>query len=228
MRLVFLHAAGSSGDQWVQQRLAFAARHEVATPDLPGHGSSAEAPLERIEDIAAWVARTQAVERAVVVGHSMGAAVALALAASHPVRGLVLVGAASRLPVPAGFVEEVARDPAIAAERLATAGFASGARAGLVDRASAFLTRTDPEVLARDFAASSAFDARDLLARIRVPTRVIVGAEDRMTPLADAEAMARGIAGAELHVVPGAGHMVMLERPREFNAALASFLDRLR
>jgi len=222
-RIVFLHAAGSSGDEWVQQRLAFAGAYDLATPDLPGHGRSTEAPLRRIEDMADWIRRTQEVGRAIVVGHSMGAAVAIAVAARDGIRGLVLVGAAPRLSVPDGFIERVARDPQAAVERLAASGFARGTRTAVVEKASAYLAQTDPAVLAADFTASAAFDATERLARIHVGTLVIAGAEDRMTSLADAEAIAGGIGGAELAVLAGAGHMAMLERPREFNERLERF-----
>ncbi len=227
MRLVFIHAAGSSGDEWVQQRLAFGGSYDIATPDLPGHGRSAEAPLARIEEMAEWAHRTQDLESAVVAGHSMGAAVAIGIAARHGVRGLVLVGASPRLRVPEEFVQRVARDPNAAVERLASSGFARGTRAAVVDRASAYLARTEPEVLAADFAAGAAFDAMPLLGRIRAPTLLVAGAEDRLTTVADAKALARAIRGAELAVIDQAGHMVMLERPREFNERLERFLRKL-
>ena len=225
MRLIFVHAAGSSGDEWVQQRLAFGGAYEIATPDLPGRGGSTEAPLRRIEEMAEWLQRAHDLADAVLIGHSMGAAIALAVAASRPdLRGLALVGAALEPRVPEDLVERVARDPQVAVERLAANGFARGTRPLVVEKASAYLARTDPAVLAADFAATAAFDATPYLARIRVPTLVLVGVEDRMTTVADAEALTRGIRDAELGAIEGAGHMVMLERPREFNERLERFL----
>jgi pimeloyl-ACP methyl ester carboxylesterase len=212
----------------VQQRLAFGGVHEVRTPDLPGHGHSDEAPLERITEMAGWLARTSGpLSDAVLIGHSMGASVALAVAVEDPPRGLVLVGATRRPRVSADFLTRVARDSTVAVERLATAGFASGARSALIERASTFLAKTEPAVLARDFTASARFDATPLLAKVRVPSLLIVGQEDRLTTVAEAEDLARDIAGAELVVIANAGHMVMLERPREFNQALASFAAKL-
>jgi pimeloyl-ACP methyl ester carboxylesterase len=137
------------------------------------------------------------------------------------------VGATRRPRVSSDFLGRVARDSTVAVKRLATAGFASGTRSALVERASTFLAKTDPAVLARDFGASARFDATPLLPRLRVPTLLIVGHEDRLTTVAEAEDLARGIAGAELVVIANAGHMVMLERPREFNQALASFAGKL-
>jgi pimeloyl-ACP methyl ester carboxylesterase len=229
VRLLFVHAAGSSGEEWVQQRLAFGGAYDVATPDLPGHGRSTEAPLGTIEEMAEWLRRTQDLTRAVVIGHSMGAGVALTLAArADALRGLVLVGAAPHPRVPDGFVERVARDPNVAVERLATSGFARGTRSTVVEKASAYLARTDAKVLAADFAATAAFDAASYLPRVRLPALVVAGAEDRLTTAADAEAVARGIRGAELSIIDGAGHMVMLERPREFDERLERFFTGLR
>lgn len=223
-----MHAAGSSGDAWALQRLELAGSYEVETPDLPGHGGDRNPPLQRIEEMSAWIAqRHGALDSDAVVGHSMGAAVALALAAEHPVRGLVLVAPSRRPRVSADFVAAVRQDPSVAAERLASSGFAGAAPAALVRRASDFLARTDGAVLAADFGAVARFDASPLLPRVRGRALVVVGAEDRLTTVDEAEAVARDLPDARLVVIEGAGHMPMIERPREFNEALREFLGTL-
>jgi len=68
-------------------------------------------------------------------------------------------------------------------------------------------------------------DSTPLLATIHVPTLVIVGSEDTVTPPAAADALHAGIAGSALVVIPEAGHLSNLEQPAAFNAALARFLD---
>ncbi|MBI4729722.1 MAG: alpha/beta hydrolase [Acidobacteria bacterium] len=73
-----------------------------------------------------------------------------------------------------------------------------------------------------------AFDVRHVLKAIRVPTLVVVGSSDRLTPPGAARRIARAIPGAKLAVIPGAGHMSMLERPKEFNARLEAFVARVR
>jgi 3-oxoadipate enol-lactonase len=68
-------------------------------------------------------------------------------------------------------------------------------------------------------------DSTPLLASIHIPTLIVVGEEDTVTPRALAEEMQRGISGAELTVIPGAGHLTNLEQPVAFNDTLARFLD---
>jgi 3-oxoadipate enol-lactonase len=68
-------------------------------------------------------------------------------------------------------------------------------------------------------------DQTSFLSQITVPTLIMVGSEDAITPPADAELMHREIAGSRLEIIKGAGHVLNLEKPEEFNAAVASFLN---
>ena len=86
---------------------------------------------------------------------------------------------------------------------------------------------TRPETFLTDFAACDAFDIRGRLGEIRLPTLVIGGDRDRLTPLRYAEYLATNIPGAVLKILPGAGHMVALERATEVNDVLTSFLHSL-
>src|SRR5206468_8986660 len=83
--------------------------------------------------------------------------------------------------------------------------------------------KIDPRVRLTDLLACQAFDGRELLARIRTPTLVVAGADDQVTPVALAEELARGIRGARLEVIPGAGHQAPLEQADRFNRLVASF-----
>ena len=83
---------------------------------------------------------------------------------------------------------------------------------------------TGAEVAHADFAACDAFDVRSRLSEIRAPTLIVCGAEDKMTPPKYSEYLTQNIAGAEFHLIENAGHMVMLERPEEFNRVLLDFL----
>ena len=103
--IVLIHGAGMDHSVWTLQSRSLAHRgRNVLALDLPGHGRSGGAPLASIDEIASWVLRVldaAGCDSAALVGHSMGALVALAAAAARPerVRGLVLLGAALSMPV---------------------------------------------------------------------------------------------------------------------------------
>lgn len=231
---VYLHGAAADGTIWGHQ-LAAVPADNIAL-DLPGHGRSDGPGRARIADYAADVlAALDALDvpRAVLVGHSMGGAIALQLTLDHAdrVAGLVLVGTGARLRVTAALRDLWRTDPAAARAALVAASYAP-ARAAAVDavdgdgddgtagmvaspteRAAAHLGAGDPAVAAGDFAACHAFDVMDRLAAgaVRCPTAVVVGAADVLTPPKYGAWLAEHIAGASLDVVAGAGHMVMLE-----------------
>ena len=86
--------------------------------------------------------------------------------------------------------------------------------------------RTDPRVFYGDMLAGRAFDVPAHLSTVRVPTLVVHGADDQVTPVARAEELARGIPGARLEVISDAGHIPQLEQPERVNDLLASFGER--
>jgi pimeloyl-ACP methyl ester carboxylesterase len=105
--------------------------------------------------------------------------------------------------------------------------FAAAAEARLVELARARLLETGSAVLAADLRACDAFDVAARLGEIGLPTLIIVGGDDRMTPPPLSEELRAGIAGARAEVIAGGGHMVMLERPEAIGRLLQSFLTDL-
>jgi pimeloyl-ACP methyl ester carboxylesterase len=89
------------------------------------------------------------------------------------------------------------------------------------------MAQTYPPVLQNDFLACNVFDATGQLVRIAVPTLIICGSEDRMTPPRLSYSLQRGIANSRLEIVEGAGHMTMLEEPLLVTDLIARFLDEL-
>lgn len=166
---------------------------------------------------------------AVLVGHSMGSAIALRAAIRFPKRvlGLGLLGSGARLRV-APAILEGAFDPARAPEaiRLVTdLSFAPQAPERLKELASRRMAETRPAVLYGDFMACDTFDVTDQLSKISMPTLILCGLEDKMTPLKGSEFLRDHIAGARLETVADAGHMLMLERPDLAAERLADFLN---
>ena len=225
--LVLVHGAGGTLAHWPREIRELSGRRVVAV-DLPGHGGSPPPGHTSVGAYARSVlalADALALPRFVAVGHSMGGAVALALALDEPTRvaGLVLVGSGARLRV-APEILAAAAAPALSPEYAAAiAGrhLAPGAPAALREELARELAATAPGVLRGDYRACDTFDAMDRLGGVRAPALVVTGTDDRLTPRKYARYLAERIPGARLVEVPGAGHLVMREAP----AAVAGALD---
>jgi pimeloyl-ACP methyl ester carboxylesterase len=172
-------------------------------------------------------------DRAHVHGFSMGGRVATVLAARHPERVDRLVLGASG----PGGAQEVPRDPEVTrsmrhsatpegAAQLAELFFTPGWIAANREVASRFTPRGTPRVRRAHHGASTTHDAVALLPAIGAPTLVLHGADDAMTPVANAELLARRISGARLHVLPGARHGYLEEFRPAASVVVAEFLHR--
>lgn len=217
--LVLVHGAGGTRDSWPEEIRRLPGRRVLAV-DLPGHGDSPP-PGER--SIAAYARRVLAlldalgIPRAALGGHSMGGAIALTLALEAPARvaGLLLVGTGARLRVSPAILAASA-DPARArevAEGVVAASFGAGASPVLRQRYVERVAAAAPGIVHGDYAACDAFDEMARVASVRAPARLVVGAEDRLTPPKFAAFLREALPGDGLAVVPGAGHMVVWEAP---------------
>jgi len=231
---VLLHAAGSNAGMWRRQLTGLGERHSVVAPDLPGHGRSSgvEGPAS-VEESAELVVRLLAAVTSrpcVLVGRSMGGAIALVVAARAParVRGLVLACSAARFPLRDAMIAG-ARDVARGRlpQQFTTDTFSPATGMDVMREAWMEQVKTDPRVRLTDLLACQAFDGRPLLAQVTVPTLVVAGADDTIAPLALSEELARGIAGARLEVLAQAGHQAPLEQSDAFNRLVTEFAERL-
>lgn len=211
--------------------------------------------LERLADDLCEVLAQLDVSDAVLVGHSMGGMVALLLAVRRPeelrrhVGGLVLVSTSAGPlvpgpvtgPVRAGLGAAAGRRLASAALHgrgilpggsvatwMARASFGAHPGAPEVELARGVIERMSPEAMAGLLGPLLAFDVHDRVGEVRLPTHVVVGTRDVLTPPHQARALVRSIPGAELTVLPGCGHMVMLERPGELCELLAAASEAVR
>lgn len=229
--LVLIHGAGGMSLYWPPE-LRRLPRYDVYAIDLPGHGKSGHCDGQQtIEDYAKyfvhWLESIH-LRRAVIVGHSMGSAIALTLAIHHPeyVVGLGLIGGGARLRVHPELLSFTA-DPTTflkAVDFLVTHSFCSTTPTRLVELATRRLETTRQSVLHGDLLACDRFDVMDQLGEIQQDTLVVCGAEDQMTPVRYAQYLASSIPHACLSIIPNAGHMVMLEQPRLVAGSLLSFL----
>jgi pimeloyl-ACP methyl ester carboxylesterase len=236
--IVFLHGAAFDHSVW-QWQSRYLAHHgfTVLAPDLPGHGRSPGAMRETIGEMAEWVAAlldSAGLTRAAVVGHSMGSLVALETALRHATKvwNLALVGTSAPMPVGEPFLAAAVDDDPAGLDMEATWGHArSVALSGspvpgnfLYGASRALNGRSAAGVLAADLRACNAWQSdMEKVRVIEIPTLVVAGRRDQMTPARAGQALAKEIPGARL-VTLDAGHSMMSEAPRELLKALREFL----
>jgi pimeloyl-ACP methyl ester carboxylesterase len=240
--VVFLHGYPHDRTLWASQLGALSVPSRTLACDLRGFGESggrATSVADYASDVAAWL-RSISIGQAVVVGLSMGGYVAFELWRSDPslIRALVLCDTRAKPDDDAGRAK---RDEQIAlVQNRGTEVLADQLMAGMVGKT----TRNQrPEVAERVHAmierapvagitgALTALrdrpDSTPTLATIDVPTLIVVGDEDAITPPAEARAMHAAIPKSHVEVIQGAGHLSNLERPSAFNHVLGEFLATL-
>ncbi|TAM58933.1 alpha/beta fold hydrolase [bacterium] len=224
MSIIFIHGAGHTGELWsdLQPHVPGA-----VAPTLPGHPEG-EA-RSSVEEYARWLIDRHLGngERAILAGNSMGGAIALmaALLAPERVAGLVLIGSGAKLRVHPDIFVQLERDFTAAARTLAQLQLAPDAPEARVARIVAAMERSGPAATIADFRACDAFDLRERLGEIAVPTLIVSGSEDRMTPPKYAQFLHAQISGARLESLEGAGHVPQLEQPERVARAILSFTD---
>ncbi|MDR6391759.1 alpha/beta fold hydrolase [Paraburkholderia phenoliruptrix] len=237
--LVLLHGIGSGAASWVQQFEALGARRRVLAWDAPGYGEStpvaaaSPAASDYASVLGEWLAALH-IERCVLVGHSLGAIIAGAFAASHPERvaGLLLLSPAGGYGAAPAQVREARRDQRLAMlNELGPQGLADTRSANMLseqasDEARAWVRWNMSRVIPHGYAQATHLLANaDLaadLARFKGRANVAVGADDTITPPAACERLALA-AGTPLQVVPRAGHAGYIEADAAYNAILDTF-----
>ncbi len=231
--LLFIHGAGGTGEIWEQQVAFFRDKHPLFRLDLPGHGGSDPRGEERISSYAEWVRlglQKLFVQRPfVLVGHSMGGAVVLELALAPPegLKGIVVVGSGAKLAVTHAIFQMLAENPEAFFQSIDQYAFSSAASQALREHFIRMTRQCPPSVIFNDFKACDHFDIRNRLPEIKLPTLVLCGEDDQLTPAKYSRYLHENIAVSRLVLIPQAGHMVMAEQPDLFNRAVTSFLDNL-
>jgi pimeloyl-ACP methyl ester carboxylesterase len=159
----------------------------------------------------------------------MGGAIALqaALDRMKGLEALILAGTGAKLKVSPVIFDGIALRFKEFAPELVEWMMAKTAGTVLREDVTKDILSTKPSTFASDFRACDAFDIRNRLGEIAAPTLVIVGDDDRLTPLRYSEFLATNIRGAVLKIIHGAGHIAMLEEPVKVNNVIASFLHSL-
>jgi pimeloyl-ACP methyl ester carboxylesterase len=231
--VLMVHGAGGESGLWSELAARLAPHARAAALDLSGHGKSprrahAHTLDTYIQDILSAVDALGG--PVVLAGHSMGGALAMCVALEHPdaVRGLALAATGARLRVLPALIQQFeSPDPAAAVSMMSGAAFAPGAPHALVQEYAESLKRADPRVVVQDFRICDSFDIMPRLAQIRVPSLILCGDKDNLTPFKYSAYLHENIPGSELVQLPGCGHMLMLEAPGECADRILGFVRAL-
>ena len=233
--VVLIHGAGMDRTVWqFQTRNIAHTGHRAYAVDLPGHGYSEGPALPTVPDMADWVARfidAAGIEKATLVGHSMGSLIALEVAARHPDKAerLVLTGVAEAMPVHPDLLAAAAANEDLGPELITFWGLGTEAQQGghplpglwVLGACEILLKNSKAGVLGSDLAACNDYgSAVEAAEKATCPAVFVLGRDDKMTPAKSGQALAGRIDGAAVHLIEHAGHMMMAERPNEFHAAL--------
>lgn len=238
--LIFLHGAGQDHTNW-QLPARFFAWHGFAAlaPDLPGHGRSQGPALTEVSAMARWVRQfmdAAGIAKAALVGHSMGGAIALEVAAAEGERvtRMALLGTGLATPVNDALLNAARDTPEVAHRMITTWALAAPAKLGgnpvpgmwMTGGSMALLARNLPGSLHAAFQACNAWTTGPAAAsRVRCPTLVVIGANDLMTPPKAGRQLAESIEGARVVTLPNCGHMMMAEAPDALLDALVAFFS---
>lgn len=237
--VLFIHGAANDHSVWNLQSRYFAHHGwNAMAVDLPGHGKSFGDAKSSIAAYADWIINlldNGAVGNTALVGHSMGSLIALDCAARHGTRvsRIALLGASAPMPVSDALLDAARNRPADAIDMLNIWGHATNLKWGrnptpgtsAMMANKRLLEKCRPGVLATDLAACRGFAPDDsFFARIAIPTLVIAGARDMLTPVKASQILAARIAGCRFSVFDEAGHAIMQEASGKTLDVLADFL----
>lgn len=228
--VILIHGAAANHLVWPGPVRRLPNRRVLAL-DLPGHGRS-QPPGRRLithyAEVVCEFIRALHLEKVILLGHSMGGAIALQLAADtgHAIHGVIVVGTAMRMRVSERLLSESLADTPQAIESILSNGF-SDATPQLLNRCREQMRSISPTTFFGDFLACNRFDLRDRVAEIMVPTLVISGTADNMVHTRFSATLADGLPNGDLALIEGAGHFTMLERPYQVAEIAESFIARL-
>jgi pimeloyl-ACP methyl ester carboxylesterase len=238
--VIFIHGAANDHSVWILQS-RYCAYHgwNALAVDLPGHGKSRGKPLTSVPLLAEWIMKFVGAVGApstALVGHSMGALVALEAAARYPDRitKLALVGIAAPMPVSEGLLEASRANDHAAYEMINAFAHSNAAQLGgnpvpgqwMMGSSMRLMERSAPGALFADFSACNGYAGGLESARnVKCPTLLVLGKRDLMTPLKAAKDLMGAIPGVSTVTLEGAGHALMAERP---DAVLDALIDHLR
>jgi len=227
--ILFIHGAGGGQNTWSCQKGFFEKEFNPIILELPGHGESGGEGEEEIATYAEQVysfLKALSIQKAFLVGHSMGGAIVQTLALTHleVIKGIVLVGTGARLKTLPMILNGIKNNFRETIPKIVEYAYSRKAPSELIEEGIHQMLECRPEVLHGDFSACNRFDIMKEVEKIDLPTLILCGEDDALTPVLYSQFLQNRIKGSKLKVLPNAGHMVMMESPEAFNEEISRFI----
>lgn len=229
--IILIHGSGGTAQVWREQMKGLSQDRDCISIDLPGHGNSAPPVCSSVSEAASllksFIANLSIQRPLYLVGHSLGAAIALHYARyfAEDLNGFILVGGGSKLKVLPQVLEGLAKGQMN--DAFARITFSSKSDPALVEAEVNVYMQNSPAVLYADLNACNEFNLTDELAFINLPALLIVGRDDVLTPVKYAEYLYTHLSNASLEIITAAGHFAMLENPAAVNKAIIEFIKKI-
>jgi pimeloyl-ACP methyl ester carboxylesterase len=233
LTLLTIHGSGGDKGDWKGQLDGLSESYTVMALDLPGHGDSEGPGEQTVAAYAQWVTdfvEALGLEQVMVIGCSLGSAIGqlMALRPAPWLRAIGLVGSGARLKVHPSFLTGFLQDSRKAIDMLLEYSLWPGTGDPLRETVRKNFLACPVDLLRGDFSACNDFDIMDRVGEITIPTWIAVGEQDRLTPVKYSTYLNQEIRGSKVDTIADAGHLVMMEKPMEFNSLLKDFLAGLR
>ncbi len=228
--LLFVHGAGGSSATWFLQLRGLHESLHVVALDLNGHGKSPDryepdVIKSYLDDIDSIVKQF---DKPILAGHSMGGALTQLYAIKNPglLSGVILVGTGSKLRVAPMIFDLLHNDFESYIQAVGEFMFHSSASEKMKAASQAEVRKCLPEIISRDFTVCNEFNIMDTIHELQIPTLILVGSNDQMTPIKYSQYLLDEISDSHMVVIDEAGHSVMLEQSEEFNQEILQWLQR--
>jgi pimeloyl-ACP methyl ester carboxylesterase len=229
--LLFVHGSGGDHTTWGYQMKDLSKDHQVIMLDLNGNGKSISRDIVGINSYVQDVLDVvEDLNRPVfLLGHSLGGAIAQQTALAHPeiLIALGLIGTGAKLKVHQDILNGIENDFEATALNVAKWEFSRNATEEQIQAARDQMVQNGRDAFRKNFHTCNQFDVVDQISKIQVPTLVICGKEDKLTPVKYSEFLESSIENSVLELIDNAGHNVMLEQPVKVNEAVRQFASEL-
>ena len=226
--LLMIHGAGGNAQVWRNQVHLLKSSLNTLAIDLPGHGKTAGSAKTTLDGYVPWLMETLEAfpEPPFLMGHSMGGAIVQEAAFKSPalMKGIILAATGPRLGVAPALLDGLLNNFENIIDTIMDYAYAPEVNPRFVTEGAALMREAGSVIVHGDFMACNQFDMRDRIAQIALPTLILCGEKDQLTPPALSEKLGGEIRGSRCEIVPSAGHMVMIESPKVFNKAVLDFV----